>query len=113
MARVLKYIDLDFDTKSPNQGQALNKKLEPPELAMIEKTLKRITKQLELFAKSGISLMRALDLMEASTNDLEEIICLNTLRETLGEAGKTEMRQGPQGHLAITTGHHMPWMGMA
>src|SRR3989339_1565105 len=62
------------------------------EFAMIEKTLKKITKQLELFAKNGISLLRALDLMEASTQDLEEIVCLNTLRESLSEMADSDKK---------------------
>lgn len=60
---------------------------------MIEKTLKKITEQLELFAKNGISLMRALDILEASTQDVEEIVCLNTLREALGEVSTPQKKK--------------------
>ena len=52
---------------------------------MIEKTLRRIALQLENITARGISLARALDLLEASTKEVEEIMALNILRETLEE----------------------------
>ncbi|MDT8448087.1 MAG: hypothetical protein RRB13_14440 [bacterium] len=60
---------------------------------MIEKTLKKISAQLELFAKNGISILRALDILEASTQDVEEIICLNTLRESLVEVASSDKKK--------------------
>jgi len=80
---------------------------------MIEKTLKRITRQLELFAKNGVSLLRALDLMEASTQDLEEIVCLNTLRESLSE--KAEAKRSTQKKTLVATEQANDWatMGLA
>ena len=52
---------------------------------MIEKTLRRIALQLETITARGISLTRALDLLEASTKEVEEIMALNILRESLEE----------------------------
>ena len=52
---------------------------------MIEKTLQKIAIQLEAITARGISITRALDLLEASTQSLEEILALNTMRESLEE----------------------------
>lgn len=52
---------------------------------MINQTIKRISNQLEVLTKNRISLKRALDLMEASTKNIEELIAINTLRESLAE----------------------------
>ena len=52
---------------------------------MIEKTLKQISRKLEALTKSNITLERALDLLEATTQSLEELIAINTLRESLRE----------------------------
>ena len=52
---------------------------------MISKTIKRISNELESLVKHQISVERALDLMEASTHDLEELVAINTMRESLGE----------------------------
>ncbi len=52
---------------------------------MIELTVKRISRQLEILTKCGIQIERALDLLEATTTGLEEIITINTLRESLCE----------------------------
>jgi|GEM_PF-6370939 len=52
---------------------------------MIEYTVKRITRQLEILTKSDIAMDRALDLLEATTQELEEIVVINTLRESLSE----------------------------
>ncbi len=57
------------------------------EQKMIEKTLRSIALQLEAITSRGISLTRALDLLEASTNEVEEIMALNILRESLEEDG--------------------------
>ena len=52
---------------------------------MIDKTLKKISSQLEGLIKNEIAVDRALDLLEASTSDLEEIIAINIMRESLQE----------------------------
>ncbi len=52
---------------------------------MINKTLKKISNQLEGMIKNEIAVDRALDLLEASTSDLEEIIAINIMRESLQE----------------------------
>jgi hypothetical protein len=52
---------------------------------MIDKTLKKISSQLEGMIKNEIAVDRALDLLEASTSDLEEIIAINIMRESLQE----------------------------
>ncbi len=52
---------------------------------MIEMTVKRISRQLEILTKCNIEIERALDLLEATTIDLEEIIAINTLRESFCE----------------------------
>ncbi len=52
---------------------------------MISKTIKRISNELESLVKHQISVERALDLMEASTHDLEELVAINTMRESLSE----------------------------
>ncbi|MBT4290401.1 MAG: hypothetical protein HOD92_24000 [Deltaproteobacteria bacterium] len=52
---------------------------------MIDKTLKRISSQLEAMIKNEVAVDRALDLLEASTSDLEEIIAINIMRESLQE----------------------------
>lgn len=55
---------------------------------MIEKTLKRLTAELEHIVSQGISIHRGLDLLEAVSESLEEILALNTLRESLEEIGE-------------------------
>ncbi|MBU3915057.1 hypothetical protein KKA14_05925 [bacterium] len=52
---------------------------------MISKTIKKISNELENLVKHQISVERALDLMEASTHDLEELVAINTMRESLCE----------------------------
>jgi len=52
---------------------------------MIDKTLKRISSQLEAMIKNEVAVDRALDLLEASTCELEEIIAINIMRESLQE----------------------------
>ena len=59
---------------------------------MVEKTIKKIAKKLELFASSNISITRALDILEASTEKLEELIAINTMRESLGELKQSKTR---------------------
>ena len=49
----------------------------------MDRVLKKIIKELELVVSKGINYNRAIDLLEASTKDLREIIALNTLRETI------------------------------
>ncbi len=52
---------------------------------MISKTIKKISNELESLVRHQISVERALDLMEASTHDLEELVAINTMRESLVE----------------------------
>ena len=62
---------------------------------MIEKTLKLITKELEKLMAQGIQFTRALDLLEATTQSIEEIVALNALRESFLESmPATVKRQG-------------------
>mgnify|MGYP003573241787 CR=1 FL=1 len=60
---------------------------------MIEQTVTRIRKQLEILAESDIPMARGLDLLEATTQDLEEIVIINTMRESLEEISeRSELR---------------------
>ena len=52
---------------------------------MVNQTIKSLSRELETMAKCRISLDRALDLLEASTQNLEEIIAINTMRESINE----------------------------
>ncbi len=52
---------------------------------MMTLTLRRISNALETLICQKISIERALDLLEASTQDLEEIIVINTMRESMQE----------------------------
>ncbi len=60
---------------------------------MIEKTIQKIVIQLETITSRGLSISRALDLLEASTSCLDEILALNTMRESLEEMSLTEQRK--------------------
>jgi cell division protein FtsX len=46
---------------------------------------RKITAELERLTRRRISLERALDLVEASTQNIEELIVINTMRESLQE----------------------------
>ena len=52
---------------------------------MLSQAFRKVTKELEDLTKHDISLERAIDLFEASTQDLEELVIINTIRETLFE----------------------------
>lgn len=52
---------------------------------MIKSTLKKVSQDLEHLAQQHISMERALDLLEASTESLEEIVAINLLRECAGD----------------------------
>lgn len=52
---------------------------------MIHKIVEKVAAELESLILHNISVERALDLIEASTNDLNEIIAINTMRESLAE----------------------------
>jgi type II secretory pathway component PulF len=52
---------------------------------MIHQIVKRISAELEALTQYNISLARALDLIEASTENLEELVAINTMRESLQE----------------------------
>ena len=60
---------------------------------MIEKTIQKIVAQLETITSRGLSIHRALDLLEASTQSLDEILALNTMRESLEEMSLSEQRK--------------------
>ena len=53
---------------------------------MILRKVKRIADELERLTMFDIPIDRALDLMEASTENLEELLAINTMRECLLEA---------------------------
>ena len=55
---------------------------------MMTRTLRRISIALESLSRQNISIERSLDLLEASTQNLEEIIAINTMRESMQEAGR-------------------------
>jgi hypothetical protein len=52
---------------------------------MIRKKVKKISLELERLAKYNIPIERALDLIEASTKNLEELLAINTMRECMKE----------------------------
>lgn len=52
---------------------------------MIKSTLKKVSQQLENLTQQQIGIQRALDLLEASTESLEEIVAINLLRECVGD----------------------------
>ncbi len=52
---------------------------------MIHQIVKRISKELERLTQYNITVERALDLIEASTESLEELVAINTMRESLQE----------------------------
>ncbi len=52
---------------------------------MIHQIVKRISNELERLAQHSIPVERALDLIEASTENLEELVAINTMRESLYE----------------------------
>lgn len=77
---------------------------------MIEKTLKKITAELERLAAKGVSLHRGLDLLEASTESIEEIMALNTLRESLEELGIFKKRKmAPTFGQSLDMGTQQAW----
>lgn len=53
---------------------------------MLIQTVRRISKELENLTKQNISIERSLDLLEASSADIEEIVVINTMRESIVEA---------------------------
>ena len=79
---------------------------------MIEQTLKRISHQLEMLTKSNITLERALDLLEATTQDMEELVAINTLRESLTEVISAPVRKAtelPMGMPSFKDSARMPY----
>jgi len=52
---------------------------------MFAQTVRRISAELERLTRQNISLERAMDLLEASTSNIEELLVINTMRETLFE----------------------------
>ena len=73
---------------------------------MMTRTLRRISIALENLTSQDISIERALDLLEASTQDLEEIIAINTMRESIQETGTT--RNSIRQKLPRTPGFDIP-----
>ncbi len=57
---------------------------------MVNQTIRKISVDIEILMKSKISVERALDLLEASTCDIEEIVAINTMRESLGETKESK-----------------------
>ena len=60
---------------------------------MIHQKVKKITAELETLVHYNISVARALDLIEASTKNLEELIAINTMRESLQELEAKDSRR--------------------
>jgi hypothetical protein len=52
---------------------------------MFIQALRKVATQLEYLTQYSITLERALDLLETSTRDLEEIVAINTMRESMVE----------------------------
>ena len=52
---------------------------------MIDNIVKKMSIQLETITRDDISVERALDLLEASTDILEEILAINIMRESMRE----------------------------
>lgn len=55
---------------------------------MIQRIVKKIASELERYAQANISVERALDLIEAATDRLDELVAINTMRESLYEIEK-------------------------
>lgn len=53
---------------------------------MILGKVKKVADELERLTRYNISIGRALDLIEASTENLEELLAINTMRECMLEA---------------------------
>ena len=54
---------------------------------MFVQALKKVATELEFLTQYSITLERALDLLETTTQDLEEIVAINTMRESMAEIG--------------------------
>ncbi len=54
---------------------------------MFVQALKKVATELEFLTQYSITLERALDLLETTTKDLEEIVAINTMRESMAEIG--------------------------
>lgn len=52
---------------------------------MLVQALKKVATELEYLTQYSITLERALDLLETTTQDLEEIVAINTMRESISE----------------------------
>jgi len=52
---------------------------------MLVQALKKVATELEFLTQYSITLERALDLLETTTQDLEEIVAINTMRESISE----------------------------
>ncbi|MBU2645762.1 hypothetical protein KKI24_13720 [bacterium] len=63
--------------KTPNKGDR-----------MFVQALRKVATELEYLTQYSITLERALDLLETSTQDLEEIVAINTMRESMSELGE-------------------------
>lgn len=55
---------------------------------MFVQALRKVATELEYLTQYSITLERALDLLETSTQDLEEIVAINTMRESMSELGE-------------------------
>lgn len=56
---------------------------------MLNLTFKKVSQELEELVKFDITLERAIDLLEATTQNIEELVVINTIRETLAEMRDT------------------------
>ena len=70
--------------------------------AMIEPTLKKMSAQLEAMIRIDIPLKRALDLLEASTDKIEELLAINTMRESMQELERIKAENRKQVPVKIT-----------
>ncbi|NQU65665.1 MAG: hypothetical protein HQ517_15465 [SAR324 cluster bacterium] len=52
---------------------------------MFVQALRKVATELDYLTQYSITLERALDLLETSTQDLEEIVAINTMRESMSE----------------------------
>ncbi len=55
---------------------------------MFVQALRKVATELEYLTQYSITLERALDLLETSTQDIEEIVAINTMRESMAELGE-------------------------
>lgn len=67
---------------------------------MIAQSIRKVARELENLTRQSISVERALDLLEAATYNLEDLIAINTMRESMLEIELHELVKNPE----ITSG---------